>query len=301
MLDHGPRPDPATDVDRDVDAALLELSHRVDDSPVAKVVAAHLRSGGDRARARLTRESFAALGLAPHAALGAAACVEALHQASLIHDDLIDRSPLRRGQPSVWATHGEPVAIAAGDHLISLAYASLAQAAPPAPARSLRAVHRAVSRTIRGQCADLALLDGPDLPGTHETGDPFAGYARVAAAKSGPLLSLGPELAARQAGRDAADLAPAGEGLAIGYQIVDDVRDVPEDRAAPGASSNLCLLLEAAGLTRREAVETALIHAERSLRGAARAAMAASGGLGPPTARLCRQKLHEARALSDAL
>ncbi|MFP4405762.1 polyprenyl synthetase family protein [Rhodosalinus sp.] len=290
----------------EMDDHLLAVSDRLDPSAIRDIVAGHLASGGDRARARLTYRTCRCAGLGHASAMALAACVEALHQASLVHDDLTDRSALRRGRPAVWAEHGEAVALAVGDHLISLAYACLADAAEVDPREGLVLVHRAVSATIRGQCADLQ-SDSP--AGASDSGagggaGVLADWSRVAALKAGPLLALGPDLAmtARDDGAEArAMLRAACLRLAIGYQILDDCRDIAQDRSAERPEANLCLRFEASGLTAAEAADTALLHAECALRRAARDASAVPDGLGAPVARLCRTKLHETEALVDAL
>ena len=68
----------------------------------------------------------------------AAAAIELLHCASLVHDDLpcFDDAPIRRGKPSVHRAFGEPLAVLAGDALIVLAFETLARAAATAPARA---------------------------------------------------------------------------------------------------------------------------------------------------------------------
>ncbi len=303
MLDHARSHDDPALRRMEIDDYLLDLSERCDPSPIWDIVAEHLASGGDRVRARLTHETCRRAGRPDASALSLAACVEALHQASLVHDDLTDRSPVRRGRPAIWAAHGDAVALAAGDHLISLAYAclaDLAEAEHPHMTQSLMLVHRAVSSTIRGQCAGLEDHSRGD---TCAGEDIFARWSRVAELKSGPLLALGPELAllSRSDPGAADDIRRACGRLALGYQILDDCTDRDEDRAASGPISNLCLLLEGCGLTTAEAVETALLRAEHELRGAARNAMGVSGGMGEPVARICRNRLRAMEALLHAL
>ncbi|MFW5642064.1 MAG: polyprenyl synthetase family protein [Roseicyclus sp.] len=284
----------------EIDGFLLDLSERCDPSPICRIIAEHLASGGARVRARLAYATCRIAGQGHASARAVAACVEALHQASLVHDDLTDRSETRRGRAAVWAAHGDAVALATGDHLVSLAFCCLAEARDIDPRRALLEVHRAVSATIRGQCADLArgpaLRDGRDAPR-----DPFAAWSRMAVQKAGPLLALGPDLAL-PAGRatELAALHGACRRLALGYQALDDISDAAEDRAE-GRTANLCLRLEAAGLTGAEARDSALLHAERELGRAARGAAAVPGELGQPLARLCLRKLREAEVLADAV
>lgn len=300
MLDFAPFGRGDAPSGEEIDRFLLDRSDLIDQSPVRRIVAAHLASGGDRVRARLAHETCRRAGHRHASAVAVAACVEGLHQASLIHDDLTDRSAERRGRPAVWRAHGDAVALAVGDHLISLSYACLADAADVDARRGMTFVHQAVSSTIRGQCAEWAAAE----KAAPSTGiGVFADWSGIAALKTGPLLALGPELAfaSRQDGEASAAMRVACRRLGLGYQAIDDCRDVAEDRASRGGASNLCLRLEAARLTPAEAMETALFHAERELRAALREAARIPGGLGEPLARLCLTKLREMEARFDAI
>ena len=57
----------------------------------------------------------------------AGCAVELVHMATLVHDDQLDRAPLRRGRPTVWATDGERVATSTGDYLFARAFAELVE------------------------------------------------------------------------------------------------------------------------------------------------------------------------------
>ena len=82
----------------------------------------------------------------PHLSDAAAAAIELIHCASLVHDDMpcFDDAPLRRGKPSVHRLHGEPLALLAGDTLIVLAFETLARAGA-ARCRSARRADRSTS------------------------------------------------------------------------------------------------------------------------------------------------------------
>ncbi len=207
-----------------------------------KAVVYHLGIGGRRIRARLAVHASLSLGLDPEDALVLATTAELLHNASLIHDDLQDRDPVRRGMRSVWSLYGDNVAICAGDLLLSSAYGALAELLDRQRMPTLMACVNARTRTaIRGQCADLATRIRP-LNDIHH-------YQAIAAAKSGALLSLPLEIALLASRHD--DAAPlarhAAEAFAIGYQIADDIADVQRDAAEddrPG-SLNVVHVLEA--------------------------------------------------------
>lgn len=194
---------------------------------VTSAAAYHLQSGGQRVRARLALASAQALGLHEKDAVCIAACAELLHNASLIHDDIQDQDPLRRGQPAVWSQYGSNMAICSGDFLLSAAYGVLStfSQARFLPAL-LRLVHERTSTAIDGQCADLSLR-----PDQH---DAMVRYIQIAKAKSGALLSLPLEMVLLAAGQtEGLALARhACENFAVSYQIFDDLQDTLADSAA---------------------------------------------------------------------
>ena len=82
----------------------------------------HLGAGGKRIRARLALAAAESMGVEREAALGWAAAVELLHNATLLHDDVQDGDKTRRGRPTAWVRHGVPQAINAGDLMLMLPY-----------------------------------------------------------------------------------------------------------------------------------------------------------------------------------
>jgi geranylgeranyl pyrophosphate synthase len=96
----------------------------------------HLASGGKAWRARLATECCEALGVHPQHSVRLAVACELVHQASVVHDDVQDAAPLRRGRASVGAKFGVPAALCVGDHLLVNAFVELATLpASPALAR----------------------------------------------------------------------------------------------------------------------------------------------------------------------
>ena len=197
---------------------------------VQQAIAHHLDSGGGRTRARIAIGTGNALMLRAADTVAIAAGSELLHNASLIHDDLQDDSPLRRGTDAVWSKFGANIAICAGDLLVSSAYGVLASFSDTSRVAELSLVmHEATSRVINGQAKDLAAQ-------SHGITN-ISSYKVTARGKSGPLLSLPFELALTAAGFP--DYVPvareAAEQLAIAYQIADDLEDEHADARAAGA------------------------------------------------------------------
>ena len=176
--------------------------------------------GGHRIRPRLCLAVALACGDDdPAASDAAAAAIELLHCASLVHDDLpcFDDAPMRRQKPSVHAAFGVPLAVLAGDALIVAAFETLARGAARSPAR-LAALVGLVARAVGSPAGIVA--------GQAWESEPFVDLVEYQPAKTGALFA-----AATVAGAAAAGAAPLpwrllGERLGEAYQVADDLRDV---------------------------------------------------------------------------
>ena len=183
---------------------------------------------GARVRPRLCLAVAGACGDdAPALAEAAAAAIELLHCASLVHDDLpcFDDAATRRGRPSVHAAHGEPLAVLAGDALIVLSFQLLARAAHQAPAR-LGALVLTIGDSVgvpRGIVAGQAWESEPRCD--------LAQYQRE---KTGSLFAAATAAGAAAAGADAATWRLLGDRLGEAYQVADDLRDAVEDESEMG-------------------------------------------------------------------
>jgi geranylgeranyl diphosphate synthase, type II len=184
--------------------------------------------GGHRIRPQLCLAVSMACGDAhPAAADAAAAAIELLHCASLVHDDLpyFDDADTRRGKPSVHAQFGAPLAVLTGDALIVMAFETLAREVSTDPGRLARLVSivaaavGAPSGIVAGQAWEC------------EAAVPLADYQR---AKTGALF-VGSTLAgALVAGHNPEPWRALGEMLGEAYQVADDLRDVLCDAAELG-------------------------------------------------------------------
>lgn len=185
----------------------------------------HLSSGGKRIRARLALSSASHLGLGEETAIRIAAASELIHNASLVHDDIQDRSARRRGVSTIWDAFGADTAICVGDLMISAAYAAAAGVGSQAP-QLIGHIHGRVCEVIQGQCADLEAR--------HRPVETLEDYERIARSKSAPLLALPIDLALIAAQRrDALDQVKRAAGaFAAAYQMADDIEDVMADALA---------------------------------------------------------------------
>jgi geranylgeranyl diphosphate synthase type II len=153
---------------------------------------------------------------------GAAAAIELLHCASLVHDDLpcFDDAATRRGLASVHAAYGERIAVLTGDALIVLAFQFLGHAA----ARQPRSMHR-LPPLLSVLARRVGMPQGI-VAGQAWECEPFVGLAAYHRAKTGSLFAACTEAGAIAAGADPAAWQSFGLCLGEAYQVADDIRDV---------------------------------------------------------------------------
>jgi geranylgeranyl diphosphate synthase type II len=176
-------------------------------------------SGGARIRPTILLSVAMACGDdRPQLSEAAAAALELIHCASLVHDDLpaFDNADTRRGRPSVHRAHGEPLAILAGDSLIVLAFEVLARAAGDQPMRALRLVQALAQRTGMpgGICAGQAWESEPTVN--------LSAYHR---AKTGALFIAATQMGAIAAGQEPEPWEELGARIGEAFQVADDLKD----------------------------------------------------------------------------
>ena len=193
-----------------------------------------LTMGGKRVRPVISLATAEAAGVEAERALPAAASVELVHNFSLVHDDLpaLDNDEVRRGNPSVWARHGEAVAILAGDALLAEALRLALSYPTPCVARELT---QATLGMIGGQYLDVTGT-APDEQTLHrlKTGCLFAASVAL------PLWVA--EIPEREQGPWRA----FGDELGLLFQIVDDILDADGYVLTHGADGARRLADEAA-------------------------------------------------------
>jgi geranylgeranyl pyrophosphate synthase len=197
---------------------------------LARFAGQTIAAGGKRLRPLLV---FLAAGAPPpetDGLLGAAVAVELVHGATLIHDDVLDGSPLRRGHPTVFAAGGRSMAIATGDLLFSRAFAELAATGS---VQAVRVLARASRELAAGEVMQRADAFAPDL-----TVERYLERCRL---KTAVLFRAACELGALQAGGPSRELADFGEQIGLAFQILDDVLDVtgPPERTGKPRGTDL--------------------------------------------------------------
>jgi geranylgeranyl pyrophosphate synthase len=162
--------------------------------------------------------------------LRAAVAVELIHSATLVHDDVLDAAPLRRGRPTVVAAAGRDIAIATGDLLFSRAFAELAATGR---ADALRVLSDASSALADGELLQRA--DAWDAGISRER------YEYRCELKTARLFEASARLGALMAGGPAEVLGRFGRRIGLAFQLLDDVLDVsgPAERTGKHRGTDL--------------------------------------------------------------
>jgi heptaprenyl diphosphate synthase/octaprenyl-diphosphate synthase len=202
-------------------------------SLLAQLLAYTLKTGGKRVRSALTLLSGKFYVYEPALLVPMAAAIELLHTATLVHDDIVDNSPVRRGKPTVSRAWGENSALLLGDYLFAKAGSLVAGTG------NLRAI-KLFSQTLMTISAGELKQTGVtfDIAKVREYYFAWIGAKTAClfstSTESGAILSRAPEEAI-QAMRD------YGHNLGMAFQIVDDVLDFvgEEDELGKPVGSDL--------------------------------------------------------------
>jgi len=198
-------------------------------SPVALIpqLAGHVvAAGGKRLRPMLTLAAARLCGYAGKRHLGLAACVEFIHTATLLHDDVVDDSALRRGLASANAVWGNKPSVLVGDFLFSRAFELMVE---DGSLEVLAILSRASSVIAEGEVRQL--LTSNDLATDEEA------YLDVIRAKTAELFAAACRIGGVVADRPKAEsdaLERYGMNLGIAFQLVDDVLDYSARQATLG-------------------------------------------------------------------
>jgi octaprenyl-diphosphate synthase len=199
-----------------VNRAIVERMH----SPVELIpqLAGHIiAAGGKRLRPMLTLAAARLCGYRGQRHIQLAACVEFIHTATLLHDDVVDESSLRRGLASANALWGNKSSVLVGDFLFSRAFELMVE---DGSLRVLAILSRASSVIAEGEVLQLTTANDTD------TGEDA--YLEVVRAKTAALFSAAARIGAVVAERPKAEedaLESYGLNLGIAFQLIDDVLD----------------------------------------------------------------------------
>lgn len=194
---------------------------------------------GKRIRPLIAMLSAEAVGGSAEDAAPIAAATELLHNFTLIHDDIQDRSPNRRHRPTVWRVWGDAQAINAGDALFAASQLAVLRTSLDAP-EGIRALIEAFNRTtieiVRGQVLDLENEGRPDV-----TPDDYLTMIR---GKTAAILRFAAWAGAIVGGATSAvadRLGEVGEAIGMGFQIRDDMLGIwsPADETGKDAADDI--------------------------------------------------------------
>lgn len=212
-----------------VESALAAVVPRRDPADLYDPYRYVMAGDGKRLRPVLLLLAAEACGVAAAEALPAALATEVFHNFTLVHDDIMDRAPTRRGRATVHVRWGEPTAILAGDLMMGEAYGLLAQTRVGDLRTLLDAWGEMVRRLCEGQMEDMRFATDPAVSVDR--------YVRMIDGKTGALVAFCFEAGAILAGADDAartHLYEAGIETGRAFQILDDLLDLTADDAAWG-------------------------------------------------------------------
>lgn len=207
--------------------ALVEFSERgMPSDPLHEPMRYLLGLPAKRSRPLLLLLAYQAYSEGPvEAALPVALSVECFHNFTLMHDDIMDRAPTRRGQPTVHTKWNENVAILSGDALFAESYGLLAAAFPSRAAQLVRTFTQVAVEVCQGQMDDLIFESRADDVSMEE-------YLEMIRLKTSVLLGGSLRLGAEAAGatlEDADRLDQFGQLVGMAFQLQDDYMDTYAD------------------------------------------------------------------------
>jgi len=195
--------------------------------PLIPQLAGHIiAAGGKRLRPLLTLATAKLCGYEGERHRKLAACVEFIHTATLLHDDVVDASDLRRGGPSANALFGNEPSVLVGDFLFSRAFQLMVE---DGSIDVLRILSNASAVIAEGEVLQLTT--------TNDTATSEQAYLEVVRAKTAELFAAACRLGAVVNGRPASEeeaLRTFGLNLGIAFQIADDVLDYAASSARLG-------------------------------------------------------------------
>ncbi len=199
-----------------VDAAIRAQLHS--DVPLVSQIADYIISaGGKRIRPALVLLMAKAWGYSGQAHYQLAAVIEFIHTATLLHDDVVDESDLRRGRKTANALFGNAASVLVGDFVYSRAFQMMVSVNNM---RVMQILADATNVIAEGEVLQLMNMHDPDV--TEER------YLQVIRSKTAKLFEAGTELGSLLAGASEADIASSaeyGRSLGTAFQLIDDVLD----------------------------------------------------------------------------
>jgi octaprenyl-diphosphate synthase len=249
---------------REVDSVIRRRLHS-DVALIDQIAQYIIGAGGKRIRPRLVLLFSRALGFEGAARFELAAIVEFIHTATLLHDDVVDESALRRGRETANALFGNAASVLVGDFLYSRAFQMMVSLNRM---RVLDVLADATNVIAEGEVLQLMNMHDPDLA--------VSDYLRVIRFKTAKLFEASARLGAVLAGADSAleeQCAAYGRSLGTAFQLVDDLLDYEGDTHELGKNVGddlregkptlpLLIAMERGSPEARELIRHAIEHGE---------------------------------------
>lgn len=194
---------------------------------VAEVLHYAAGSGGKRFRPRLTLLSAATAGASQKSVADLAACMECIHLATLLHDDVIDEAPTRRGRPTTRRQFGNNLSILGGDYILTRVFQYIASEIENR--EILRLVLATANRMVAGEFLEMWRQGRLDMAEDE--------YIKMVTLKSANLIETSCQVGALAAGYDGSEvraLADYGLNTGVSFQITDDCLDFSAQAAVLG-------------------------------------------------------------------
>ena len=188
-----------------------------------------MQAGGKRIRPVLALLACGACGSNPNDALNSGVSIEIMHNFTLAHDDIMDRSPIRRNRPTVHVMWDDATAILLGDYMVGLGYDVLIKDAKGDIKRIIDAYSWGLKEVCVGQILDMQFNSQKSVS--------FNEYLDMIVKKTSRLLQIPLQIGALQAKADdnfVTALDNFGYNLGIAFQIQDDLLDLTADEAELG-------------------------------------------------------------------
>jgi len=213
---------------------VIRKAFKSDVVPMREIPDYLLSLGGKRIRPVLTLLCAKALGgkEISNKLLDVAAGIELIHMATLMHDDIIDQSPIRRHKQSPYAKFGTPLTLLSGDFLLTRAFGLCARLDEVA----IAATEQACIELVEGEALETPL---------HIERHSLETSLTIAKRKTASLFRLAAFCAAHLTGTSditASNLSDFGENLGIAFQIIDDVLDVTSTEDVLGKQPGLDII-----------------------------------------------------------
>lgn len=204
------------------------IANRLDSTvPLVGQVARYIiAAGGKRLRPALLLLTCGSLGYQGAQRFNLAAVVEFIHTATLLHDDVVDDSSLRRGNATANETFGNPASVLVGDFLYSRAFQMM-----------VGAQNMHIMQVLADATNVIAEGEVQQLMNMHNAALDEAGYLQVIRSKTAKLFEASARVGAILSGSSAAmekNCAEYGQALGTAFQVIDDVLDYTGDAAVMG-------------------------------------------------------------------